>query len=113
MKSIKTSLLLATVLASSVAFAADGPDAKTTVQVPSNYDLSTLEKVDESSVFHAQSNRGYQRVIYSVQAMPAPKPGPLLVVEEAGPAKVTRVVDGVRYDVVEKQNAFQYKYKPR
>jgi hypothetical protein len=111
-KSIKTSLLLATVLASSVAFAADGPDAKTTVQVPNNYDLSTLEKVDESSVFHAQSNRGYQRVIYSVQAMPAPKPAPLLVVEEAG-TKVTRVVEGVRYDVVEKQNAFQYKYKPR
>jgi len=37
----------------------------------------------------------------------------VLVVEEAG-NKVTRVVEeGVRYDIVEKQNAFQYKYKAR
>ena len=113
MKSIKTSLLFAAVLASSVAFAADGPAASTTVQVPKNYDLDTLKKVDESSVFHAQSNRGYQRIIYSVEAMPAPKPGPLLVVEEAGVPEVTRVPGKPRYDVVEKQNSFDYKYKPR
>jgi hypothetical protein len=109
-KSIKTSLLLATLLVSSVAFAADGPAANTTVQLNENaYDLSTKKEVESSSVFHAQSNRGFQRIIYSVEARAA---APVLVVEEAG-TKVTRVVEGVRYDVVEKQNAFQYKYKPR
>ncbi len=114
MKSIKTSLLLATLVASSVAIAADGPAASTTVQVNQNaYDLSAKKEVESSSVFHAATNKGYQRVIYEVPARPAPTPAPVLVVEEAG-NKVTRVVEeGVRYDIVEKQNAFQYKYKAR
>lgn len=113
MKSIKTSLLLASVLLSSVAFAADGPAANTTVQLNENaYDLSTKTEVESSSVFHAATNRGYKRVVYSVQARPAPSPAPVLVVEEAG-TKVTRVIEGVRYDIVEKQNSFDYKYKPR
>jgi hypothetical protein len=109
-KSIKTSLLFASVLATSVAFAQDGPSASTTVQLPNSYDLATLEELPggQSNVFHQSSNRGFKRIVYSVAPLPAAR---VLVVEEKN--KVSRIVEQTRYDIVEKQNAFDYKYKQR
>ncbi len=113
MKSIKTSLLLATVLASSVAFAAPGPNQSQTVQLDTNkYDLDTKKPVEneEKLVVLPATGNAYSRIVYEVQAKALPT---VLIVQEEGAVISQPPVRGTRWDVVEKQNAFQYKYKQK
>ena len=114
MKSIKTSLLFASVLLTAgAAFAAtDGPNPKFTQQIdPAIYDIRTVRKADPmeppQSVILIATGEYWTKDILMIDAKP------VLVTEERGP-EVTGVKQyGVRYDRVEKQNAFQYKYVPK
>jgi len=113
-KSIKTSLLFASVLLTAgAAFAAtDGPNPKFTQQIdPAIYDIRTVRKADPmeppQSVILIATGEYWTKDILMIDAKP------VLVTEERGP-EVTGVKQyGVRYDRVEKQNAFTYKYVPK
>ena len=116
MKSIKTSLLLATLVASSVAFAAQGPNKSDTVQVdPNKYDIDgrTPVEKEEKMVVLLKNGNSWLRMVYEVQAKPAALPPPILMVQEEGDIVSQPPVRGTRWDQVEKQNSFQYKYKQR
>ena len=114
MKSIKTSLLLASVLLSAgAAFAAAGPNASQTVQLDTNkYDLDSRKPIEteEKLVVLPATGNAYSRIVYEVQAKALPS---VLIVQEEGPVISQAPVRGTRWDVVEKQNAFQYKYKQK
>ena len=117
MKSIKTSLLFASVLLTAgAAFAAtDGPNPKFTQQIDQSvYDIRTVRKADQNeppqSVILIATGEYWTKDILIVDAKILP---PVLVTEERGPAVTNPPQFGVRYDRVEKQNAFQYKYVPK
>ena len=114
MKSIKTSLLFASVLLSAgVAFAASGPNASQTEQLDTNkYDLDSKKPIEneEKLVVLVATGNAYSRIVYEVQAKALPT---VLIVQEEGAIISQAPVRGTRWDVVEKQNSFQYKYKPK
>ncbi len=115
MKSIKTSLLLATVLASSVAFAADGPRADQTTQLDTDkYDVNTIRKADPSeppqAVVLIATGQNWTKDIMLVDAKSLP---PVLVTIEKGKQVSGPPTYMPRYDLVQKQNSFQYKYVPK
>jgi hypothetical protein len=116
-KSIKTSLLLASVLLTAgVAFAAQGPNKSDTVQLDENkYDISTKQQIEaeDKMVVLAKNGNAWLRTIFEVQARALPTPPSLLIVQEQGEVVSQPPVRGTRWDVVEKQNSFQYKYKAR
>ena len=117
MKSIKTSLLFASVLltAGAAFAAADGPDSKYTVQIsPEVYDFSTARKADPmeppQSVILIATGEYWSKDIMLVDARSLP---PALVTAERGKEVSGPKQYGPRFDRVEKQNAFQYKYVPK
>ena len=117
MKSIKTSLLLASVLLTAgVSFAANGPSKQDTQQYNENtHDITKKEQKESEDkyVVLLKNGNSWLRTIWEVPARELPTPPSVLVVQEEGDVVSQPPLRGTRWDLVEKQNSFQYKYKPR
>jgi hypothetical protein len=109
-KSIKTSLLFASVLLTAgAAFAQSGPPPNQMVAVPANqYDVDRPDPYgDPTQVFHNRSTRVYDRQVYKV-----PAKGFVLAVKEDGDVVTRREVLDKKLYIVEPQNVnAPFKYK--
>jgi hypothetical protein len=86
------------------------------VQVdPNKYDIDNREpyEKEDKMVVLLKNGNSWLRRVYQVQAKPVALPPPILMVQEEGDIVTQPPVRGTRWDQVEKQNSFQYKYKAR